>query len=156
MIAPCAYRPVAMSVVATPTLHGGPSGSPVLSYCQCTMLAEVAGDAHMHEACLGLDDHVIARCLGVGARLSVTRHTGIDESWVDAVTVVPAEAHRCELAGDVILDEDVRVRDELLHDAQALGLFKVDGDGPLVAVHSEEVRRFGRLMRCWGLLSQRG
>ena len=30
MMAPCAYRPVEMSVTATPTLLGGPVGSPVL------------------------------------------------------------------------------------------------------------------------------
>lgn len=30
MMAPCVYSPVAMSVAATPTLQGGPSGSPVL------------------------------------------------------------------------------------------------------------------------------
>jgi hypothetical protein len=32
MIAPCAYRAVCRSTTATPTLQGGPSGSPVLSY----------------------------------------------------------------------------------------------------------------------------
>lgn len=43
MIAPCVYRPVAISVTATPTLQGAPSGSPVLwpgYYFQWTSIRE--------------------------------------------------------------------------------------------------------------------
>ena len=75
MMAPWVYKPVEMSVTATPTLDGGRSGSPVLGaihsfreqafhrYWQCS--------SHMHKPGFPLDHDIIARRCSIWACLSV-------------------------------------------------------------------------------------
>ena len=77
MIAPWAYNPVAISVAATPTLHGGPSGSPVLGPRRVILYpgAEMGKeDSHVHQASFSFDDHIIPSGRLERASLAISYH----------------------------------------------------------------------------------
>ena len=86
MIAPWVYKPVAISVTATPTLHGGPSGSPVLHRKrnememrrvkrqggrQMAIVQSLRTYVHVHKSRLTLNDDVVSRVMTIRPRLSI-------------------------------------------------------------------------------------
>ena len=80
MITPCVYSSVAMSVAATPILHGGPLHSPVLCVARGQQSASAQEEGrrksrdcalHVHEARFHLDDDIVPRCLPIRVRLFV-------------------------------------------------------------------------------------
>lgn len=75
MIAPWAYKPVAMSVAATPTLHGGPFGSPVLGIAVRYGIFYRHGNekqcSHVHQTSFSLNDYIIASGCLIRTRLSI-------------------------------------------------------------------------------------
>lgn len=83
-----------------------------------------AGDVHQPE--LGLDHDVVARAVRVGPRLAVARDGGVDEARVDGAEGVVVHFILFEGAGEVVLYEDVALRDELVEDLCAGWVLEVE------------------------------
>lgn len=141
MMAPWVYKPVATSVAATPTLHGGPFGSPVLPEGQRAHRMQT-DYTHVHEPRLSLNNDIVTCSFRVGPCLPVASNARVNESRVDLLAVLPAEAHCRKLSRNVILNQDIRLRNKLVQDRKTLWLLEVHSDGPLVAIDRQKVSRF--------------
>ena len=115
-------------MTATPALHGGPLGSPVLQYdvTRKISLALCRDDIHMHKPRLALDDHIIPRSFRVRSCLPIARDTRVYKTWVDLAAVLPSKSHLGQFTGNIILYQNIRRLDELVQNLEAFGIFKVD------------------------------
>lgn len=109
----------------------------------------------MHETGLSFYNHVIPCGLCIRACLTVTSDTGIDETWVDFLAVLPTETHGSKLAGDVVFDEDISLGDKFVEDGKAIRILEVDRDRTFIAVRLQEVGGFWRTVWVGGALDLR-
>ena len=100
-------------------------------------------NVHVHETSLSFNDDVVAGRFRIWAGLSVACNARVYQSRVDLLAVLPAKPHGRELAGYVVLNEDICLGDELVEDRKPLWLLEVHCYGTFVTVHREKVRGFG-------------
>ncbi len=108
-----------------------------------------AGEAH--QARHRLDDQVVAGQYPAPVRRTEAADRGVDDPRVGGRDGVVVEAEARETAGAEVLHHDVGAAGELLGERDVAGVLEVEGDGALVAVDPEVVRRdavaHGRLPR---------
>ena len=104
------------------------------------------GDAE--RAAGGLCDHVEREVLLERAAFAEPFDLGIDDAGVDGFHHVVAQPQPLDGTRREILDRDVGLAQQVLHQFQSLGGLQVDGDGTLVGVeHVEIIRIVVRLPR---------
>ena len=82
---------------------------------------------------------VIARARGVGAALAEAGHRAVDQARVLLAQACVIEAELGESADLEVLDQHVRARRELSHDAPALLGFEIELDRALAAIGGVEI-----------------
>ena len=93
----------------------------------------VPGIAHQRtvEAAFGMNDHGIGGALGGGTGLPVARDRAIDQPRVDGTQRLVAEAETIHHARTKILDHDVGLRDQPVHQLDRVGAFQVEREAAL-------------------------
>ena len=91
-----------------------------------------------HRPAHGLRDHFVRLVVGVRT-VAKTLDGSEDQPRVDALQLVPPEAHTLDRAGAEVLGKDVEPRQQLSKDPLALRGLHVQRDAPLVAVEHREV-----------------
>ena len=107
----------------------GPEGLPV----------RVAGQAHQPGD--GLHDQVVAGQLATLLAAPEAADRGVDDAGVGRLDALVVQSEPGQAAGAEVLDHDVGPCCQGLRDRHVVGVLEVQGDGALVAVHPEEVRR---------------
>ena len=92
----------------------------------------LAGEVHGTAA--GLDHHVKAGLCIAGAELAVGRHRAVNDAGIQIPDGLVVQAVALHDARAEVLHHHVADFDELLENADALGVLHVDGDGLLSAV----------------------
>src|SRR3954470_2675387 len=99
----------------------------------------VGGAGEVHEAADALRHQVVARARRVRAGLAESRHRAIDQPRVHFLERLVIEAEFLQAADLEILDQDVRLRRELAHDALAVLALEIEFDRTLAAVGRMEI-----------------
>src|SRR3989442_2723315 len=99
-------------------------------------MAGHAGQGHQTAHALG--DGVVAGAARVRPGLAEAGHGSIDDGGGGGAHGSVADSQPVRHAGQEVLDDDVGAPGQLEHDARALGLLKVGGQRPLVAVDGRE------------------
>jgi hypothetical protein len=62
------------------------------------------------------------------------------------MAIIPPQAKRSKLSGNEVLDENIGLPDQPIQYLKPGGGLEVDGDGSLVPIYCQEVRRLWRQM----------
>ncbi|MNR04670.1 hypothetical protein D3C85_1206500 [compost metagenome] len=92
-----------------------------------------------HQPAQALDHEVIAGALGVGPGLTKAGDRAIDQARVDRLQAFIVQPIGSQATNLEVLDQHIRLRCQLAHQALALGLGEVDGQRTLVAVGRQVV-----------------
>jgi hypothetical protein len=94
--------------------------------------------AREHRSGHRLQQHVLARAVHIGPVLAVAGDRYVDDRRVDPAHALVVEAQALRDARAIVLQEHVRVRDQLAHDLLPAVALEIDGERALVAVEREE------------------
>ena len=93
-----------------------------------------------HQSAHALRDLVEARPAGIGSGLAEAGDRGIDDLLVDLGEVLVVDAEPALHVRPIVLDDDIRLLDELLERRDAFLALQVERDAALVAVQILKIR----------------
>ena len=86
---------------------------------------------------------IIGGAVAHRAAVAEARHGGVDQRRIDRHAIFRAQPKLLHLAGPAVLHDHVEARQQGLHQGDALGLFKIDGDAALARVVLGEIGAAG-------------
>ena len=98
----------------------------------------VGGTGHRHEAAHALHKHIVARPLGVGARVTKPRDRAVDKTRIGVLEIIVSQAVLCQTAKLKIFDEHIRLGDELAQQRLTVFGADIDRDRALVRFAQEK------------------
>lgn len=97
---------------------------------------------NVHQPKLSFDHDIVTGAIRVGASLTISCDTCIDEPWVNVAQGGVVQPILGKAARQIILNQDIAFGDQLVQDLYALWMLKGETKRLLVSVHREEVSRF--------------